>query len=206
MPLAGAFINHDYFLSDRALHQIIDNYCQIKLKNDPMSYNEFLEKRNYDTGEMNDSNVYYNNCKLYVYYLDECFGVGNEYADEIISDVGNAASLAGVIFIIQFPYSTEIGALVTFIGASTAICSMLGEDEHEQLARAIYEGKGNFCIESRIINSNFNPLRNTNETYYSSWTTDNYIRRTCREGVYEFEKFEIHKIRELNDGSWELVI
>lgn len=205
-PLAGALIDHDYFISDRALHQIIDNYCQIKLKNDPMTYGEFLEKRNYDTGEMNDSNVYYNNCKLYVYYLDECFGVGNEYADEILSDIGNAASLASVIFIIEFPYSTEIGALVTCIGASTAICSMLGEDEHEQLARAIYEGKGNFCIKNSINNSNFNPLRNTNDIYYSSWTTDNYIRRTCHEGVYKFEKFEMHKIRELSDGTLELVI
>ncbi len=203
------------YISDKALYEIINNYCQNKYDDPSITFEQFVNRE--DTGIADESNKFYNTCVKYVDFLNDGQKYGNEVLDDVVGNIGNISSLVGVILL--DPAAPAVaGVIVTCLGAGTAVYSFYNqifnwhlENQKQEFINALYEGKFNFKIENLDVSTYIPTLQYNQYKSFSSWDTNYYInkisdgKKISDDIVYDIEPFNIYTAAEQGDGTWRLI-
>ncbi len=205
------FDSSDYqsiYISDKALHQIMNNYLMVRLNRPSISYDEFMEV--YDNGERNNLNPFYYNCYEYVRYLNEAQTYGDAMGDSINGVVGSLASIAGVFLLM--PISQPAAVVVTVVGGGSAVYSIQSglfnaqvEHKKQEFIDAMYDGKFNFHIYNLSTTTAFMEYHRSEIKSFLPWNTDHYVRKIYANTVYNVDPLTVTTLMELEDGTWRVI-
>lgn len=207
----GWFSTSDYqsiYISDKALHQIINNYCMKEYGDSSISYDEFMNKP--DTGKKDETNPFYKNCIRNVDYLNEGQAYGDAMADSIIGITGGLFSVAGVYFLL--PISEPVSAFITVVGGVAGVYSIQSglfninvERKKQEFIDAMYDGKFNFYIYNLSTTTAFIGIDRTDIKSFRPWNTDHYVRKIYIGTVYDVDPLTVTTLQELEDGTWRVI-
>lgn len=206
------FDSSDYqsiYISDKALHQIMNNYLMVRLNRPSISYEKFTGVD--DNGERNNWNPFYYNCYEYVRYLNEAQTYGDAMGDSLNGIVGNLASIAGVVLLISGS-PAELAAIVTVVGGGSAIYSIQSglfnaqvEHKKQEFIDAMYDGKFNFHIYNVSTTTTFMEYHRSENKSFLPWNTDHYVRKIFANTVYNVTPLTVTTLQELEDGTWRVI-
>lgn len=208
---ASMFDSSDYksiYISDKSLHQIINNYCMAIYDDKSITYEDFVGRT--DNGKKDETNPFYKNCIRNVGYLNEAQVYGDAMSDSVNSIVGSVASITGVFLLI--PVSTAASAVVTVIGGAGAGYSIQSslfnaqvECKKQEFIDAMYDGKFNFHIYNLSTTTTFMEYHRSEIKSFLPWNTNYYVRKIYANTVYNVNLLTVTTLRELEDGTWKVI-
>lgn len=209
---ATIFDSSDYqsiYISDKTLHQIVENYYVERLGRPTMEYEQFI--RITDNGERNNKNPFYNNCIFNEMFLNEAQTYGDAMGDSINGIIGTSASIAGVFLLIPGS-STKLAAVVTVIGGLSAGISIQSglfnaqvERKRQEFIDAMYDGKFNFHIYNLTTTTKFMEYNRSEFKSFLPWNTDHYVRKIYANTVYDVKPLTVTKYQEFEEGTWSVI-